>query len=56
MGRRRGALSGRHPVDLAAEVVRALVERSGISGTRFGRQVMCEGDGMANATVLELCP
>ncbi len=30
VGRRRGALSGWHPVDLAAEVARAVVERSGI--------------------------
>ncbi|MBJ7455310.1 MAG: thiolase family protein [Thermoleophilia bacterium] len=30
VGRRRGSLAGWHPVDLAAEVVRALVERSGI--------------------------
>jgi acetyl-CoA acetyltransferase len=30
VGRRRGALAGWHPVDPAAEVVRALVERSGI--------------------------
>lgn len=30
VGRRRGRLSGWHPVDLAAEVVRAVVERSGI--------------------------
>jgi acetyl-CoA acyltransferase len=30
VGRRRGRLAGWHPVDLAAEVVRALVERSGV--------------------------
>ncbi|MFC7547042.1 thiolase family protein [Plantactinospora sp. GCM10030261] len=30
VGRRRGALSGVHPVDLSAHVLRALVERSGI--------------------------
>ena len=30
VGRRRGRLAGWHPVDLAAEVVRAVVERSGI--------------------------
>jgi acetyl-CoA C-acetyltransferase len=32
VGRRRGALSGVHPADLGAEVVAALLERSGVAG------------------------
>lgn len=40
MGRRKGALAGRHPVDLAAHVLRALVERSGIDAGQVDDVIM----------------
>lgn len=55
VGKRNGALSGVHPVDLSGHVLRALAERSGIDPAVVDRlQTMCEGGGLANATILEL--
>jgi acetyl-CoA acyltransferase len=31
-----------------------LIHRMRATGTRYGLQTMCEGGGMANATILEL--
>src|ERR671919_1122407 len=39
VGKREGALSGWHPVDLLAEVLRAAVERSGIDPARVGDHI-----------------
>jgi acetyl-CoA acyltransferase len=82
-GKPGGALSGTHPVELYANVLAALVVRTGLdparvddvitgcvaqvgqqslnigrqgvlaTGGRYGLQTMCEGGGMANATIIE---
>ena len=73
-GKPGGALSGVHPVDLLATVLRELVRRNGLDPaqiedviggcvtqageqslniTRNALQTMCEGGGMANATIIE---
>jgi acetyl-CoA C-acetyltransferase len=66
-GRRGGKLAGWHPADMAAEVLNALVGRSGIDPAavedvimgcvrcrkRWGLQTMCEGGGIANVTIVE---
>jgi acetyl-CoA acyltransferase len=50
-----GAIALGHPLggsgaQLMTRLVHAMVE----NGTRYGLQTMCEGGGMANATILEL--
>ena len=52
-----GAIALGHPLGasgtkLMATLLNALKDRGG----RYGLQTMCEGGGMANATVLELLP
>src|SRR5215210_7407026 len=39
-GKRNGVLSGWHPADLAAEVLRALVERNGVDPERIDDVIM----------------
>jgi acetyl-CoA acyltransferase len=48
IGKRGGALSGAHPTDLSATVLRALVERTGFDPALVG------GGGQANASIFEL--
>ena len=51
-----GAISLGHPLGATgARLMTTLVHSMRRNGTRFGLQSMCEGGGMANATVLELC-
>jgi acetyl-CoA acetyltransferase len=61
-GKPGGALSGVHPVDLLATVLQELVGARLLTtlvttleqtGGRYGLQTMCEGGGMANATIIE---
>jgi acetyl-CoA acetyltransferase len=62
-GKRNGKLEGWHPAALDAHVPGALAERTRLDpalvdelerrGGRYGLQVMCEGGGMANATLIE---
>jgi acetyl-CoA acyltransferase len=50
-----GAIALGHPLGgSGARIMTTLVHRMRATGTRFGLQTMCEGGGMANATVLEL--
>jgi acetyl-CoA C-acetyltransferase len=50
-----GALALGHPVGATgARLMTTLVHSMRRTGTRYGLQVMCEGGGMANATILEL--
>ncbi len=52
-----GAIALGHPLGATgARLMTSLVAEMERSGTRFGLQAMCEGGGMANATMLELCP
>jgi acetyl-CoA acyltransferase len=54
---RGGAIALGHPLGgSGARLMTTLVHRMRDTGTRFGLQTMCEGGGMANATVLELLP
>ena len=51
-----GAIALGHPLGATgARLMTSLVAEMERSGTRFGLQAMCEGGGMANATILELC-
>jgi acetyl-CoA acyltransferase len=51
-----GAIALGHPLGCSgARLMATLVHELERSGGRFGLQVMCEGGGMANATVLERC-
>ena len=44
-----------HPLGgSGARLMTTLIHRMRSTGTRYGLQTMCEGGGMANATVLEL--
>lgn len=51
-----GAIALGHPLGASgARLTATLVHHMRRTGTRFGLQTMCEGGGMANATILELC-
>jgi acetyl-CoA acetyltransferase len=50
-----GAIALGHPLGATgARLMTTMLHRMRRDGTRFGLQTMCEGGGMANATVLEL--
>ncbi|BBX21710.1 acetyl-CoA acyltransferase [Mycolicibacter terrae] len=50
-----GAIALGHPLGCSgARLMTTMVHRMRRDGTRFGLQTMCEGGGMANATILEL--
>jgi acetyl-CoA acyltransferase len=52
---RGGAIALGHPLGASgARIMTTLVHTMLATGTRYGLQTMCEGGGMANATVLEL--
>jgi acetyl-CoA acyltransferase len=54
---RGGAIALGHPLGASgARIMATLVHSMLATGTRYGLQTMCEGGGMANATVLELLP
>jgi acetyl-CoA acyltransferase len=49
-----GAIALGHPLGASgARLMTTLVHRLGSTGTTYGLQTMCEGGGMANATILE---
>jgi acetyl-CoA acyltransferase len=49
-----GAIALGHPLGASgARLMTTLVHHMAATGTRFGLQSMCEGAGMANATILE---
>ena len=49
-----GAIALGHPLGgSGARLMTTLVHHLRDSGTRYGLQTMCEGGGMANATILE---
>jgi acetyl-CoA acyltransferase len=50
-----GAIALGHPLGgSGARIMTTLIHRMRATGTRYGLQTMCEGGGMANATILEL--
>jgi acetyl-CoA C-acetyltransferase len=50
-----GAIALGHPLGgSGARIMTTLIHRMQGTGTRYGLQTMCEGGGMANATILEL--
>ena len=50
-----GAIALGHPLGASgARIATTLVHHMQATGTRYGLQTMCEGGGMANATLLEL--
>ena len=50
-----GAIALGHPLGASgARLMTTLVHRMRRDGIRYGLQTMCEGGGMANATILEL--
>jgi acetyl-CoA acyltransferase len=50
-----GAIALGHPLGASgARIMTTLVHHMQATGTRYGLQTMCEGGGMANATILEL--
>jgi acetyl-CoA acyltransferase len=52
---RGGAIALGHPLGASgARIMTTLVHTMLAGGTRYGLQTMCEGGGMANATILEL--
>jgi len=52
---RGGAIALGHPLGgSGARIMTTLIHHMRQTGTRYGLQTMCEGGGMANATVLEL--
>jgi acetyl-CoA acyltransferase len=52
-----GAIALGHPLGASgARITTTLVHHMQASGIRYGLQTMCEGGGMANATLLELLP
>jgi acetyl-CoA acyltransferase len=54
---RGGAIALGHPLGASgARIMTTLVHSMLATGSRYGLQTMCEGGGMANATVLELLP
>jgi acetyl-CoA acyltransferase len=51
---RGGAIALGHPLGgSGARLLTTLIHRMHADGTRYGLQTMCEGGGMANATILE---
>jgi acetyl-CoA acyltransferase len=51
---RGGAIALGHPLGASgARLMTTLLHHMGQSGARYGLQVMCEGGGMANATIVE---
>lgn len=51
-----GAMALGHPLGgSGARLMTTLVHRMRANGIQYGLQSMCEGGGMANATILELC-
>jgi len=53
---RGGAIALGHPLGASgARVMTTLVHRMIAEGSRYGLQAICEGGGMANATILERC-
>ncbi|HEX2027854.1 MAG TPA: acetyl-CoA C-acyltransferase, partial [Nitriliruptorales bacterium] len=52
---RGGAIALGHPLGVSgARIMTTLVHTMQATGTRYSLQTMCEGGGMANATILEL--
>lgn len=52
-----GAIALGHPLGASgARLMTTMVHRMQRDGIRYGLQTMCEGGGMANATILELLP
>jgi acetyl-CoA acyltransferase len=52
---RGGAIAIGHPLGgSGARIMATLLQRMRDSGVKYGLQTMCEGGGMANATILEL--
>src|SRR4051812_42486952 len=52
---RGGAIALGHPLGgSGARIMTTLIHHMQATGTRYGLQTMCEGGGMANATILEL--
>jgi acetyl-CoA acyltransferase len=52
---RGGAIALGHPLGASgARIMTTMLHHMRQTGTRFGLQTMCEGAGMANATILEL--
>jgi acetyl-CoA acyltransferase len=52
---RGGAIALGHPLGASgARLMTTLVHTMRDTGTRYGLQVMCEGGGLANATIVEL--
>jgi acetyl-CoA acyltransferase len=50
-----GAMALGHPLGASgARILTTMLHRMRRDGTRYGLQTMCEGGGMANATILEL--
>jgi acetyl-CoA acyltransferase len=50
-----GAIALGHPLGgSGARIMTTLIHRMQATGSRYGLQTMCEGGGMANATILEL--
>jgi acetyl-CoA acyltransferase len=50
-----GAIALGHPLGASgARIMTTLIHHMQATGTRYGMQTMCEGGGMANATLLEL--
>jgi acetyl-CoA acyltransferase len=51
-----GAIALGHPLGASGgRLLGALVNALETTGERYGLQVMCEGGGMANATIIERC-
>jgi acetyl-CoA acetyltransferase len=52
-----GAIALGHPLGASgARLMTTLVHELERSGSRYGLQTMCEGGGMANATIIERLP
>ena len=50
-----GAMALGHPLGASgARILTTMLHRMRRDGTRYGLQTMCEGGGMANATIVEL--
>jgi acetyl-CoA acetyltransferase family protein len=54
---RGGAIALGHPLGASgARLMTTLINELEATSGRYGLQVMCEAGGMANATIIELCP
>jgi acetyl-CoA acyltransferase len=52
---RGGAIALGHPLGASgARIMTTMLHHMRQNGVRFGLQTMCEGGGMANATIVEL--